>query len=320
MKLLKNTCSIDWSRRKVFIYGVVLGFALCALLTGVITKIDDAWGAEKALRHVVVRGDTLSGIAERYLGDYRKYHYLAEINDLKIERIGEIDYVWLKIGQTIYLEPKITVPPRMKKAIAGDTIVNTITSIFSGRYGMTYEGQTDVDRKWALAPVRTVEEGTSTEDIRRLFKASLRRSEWVDMVETWEAIMMNAEVADDALFLAAVVEAESDFRNVNGSHGEIGVMQIKPQTAYNWFKARNPDIWVSEVRDGLENIALNVECGWFLLQSYGCKENKTEALHEYNRGSRRVAYAKRVMQRYNRNLRVYEKAIKKYIREMQDGS
>lgn len=55
--------------------------------------------------YTVQKGDTLSGIALRELGDLQKWKDLAEWNDLEIEHIDGVAYVWLKINQEIQLTP-----------------------------------------------------------------------------------------------------------------------------------------------------------------------------------------------------------------------
>lgn len=277
----------------------------------------DAQGTKMPKTHVVEAGDTLSDIAQKYLGDYRKYRYLAEINDLKIETIDGIDYVWLKVGQVIYLEPEIVLAPEIMKLDAAVVIAERMQRVFRHRHGTCYE-TFYADKEWALRPLRAIGSATGTEDARRLMKEALRRFEWVDMLLMWEAGLRYADSADDFLFLMAVVEAESDFRNVNGAHGEVGPMQIKPLTAWGWFKARDPEVWFAQVEELLENIDLNVACGWALLESYGCKDDKIRALHEYNRGSRRVAYAKRVMGKYRRNVAAHEAEMRETIETMRE--
>lgn len=56
--------------------------------------------------YTVQKGDTLSRIAERELGEMRKWKDLAVWNNLEVEWIDGMAYVWLRIGQEIVLSPE----------------------------------------------------------------------------------------------------------------------------------------------------------------------------------------------------------------------
>lgn len=69
-----------------------------------------------------------------------------------------------------------------------------------------------------------------------------------------------AEHGFDPIFLVAVIEAESTFRpTIRGSAGEIGLMQIKPDTAAWIMGEKNADLKKMETR--LFDVCQNVKIG-----------------------------------------------------------
>ncbi len=58
--------------------------------------------------HMVIKGDTLSGIAKSHLGSWRKWKKLAEWNELKVEWKKGVPYVLIRPGQKIKLESQWT--------------------------------------------------------------------------------------------------------------------------------------------------------------------------------------------------------------------
>lgn len=115
----------------------------------------------------------------------------------------------------------------------------------------------------------------------------------------------------DPLLILAVIEHESRFdANARGSHGEIGLMQIKPKTA-EWIAKKSNHPWrgSSSLRDPATNIALGSAYLGMLRERF---ENRRIYLAAYNAGptqiSRRIQqqrvpgrYAHRVMRHYRKH-------------------
>ncbi len=115
----------------------------------------------------------------------------------------------------------------------------------------------------------------------------------------------------DPVFLMAVIENESSFNpEIVGSFGEIGLMQITPDTA-KWIakKYNIPFSGAKSLKNPVTNIALGSAYLSYLREKFGFKSQLY--LAAYNMGSRKVQrflaqqklpkqYPTRVMQRYVR--------------------
>ncbi len=126
---------------------------------------------------------------------------------------------------------------------------------------------------------------TDAEFVEDLYQAILRAS---------------AKYGLDHLLIVSLILVESEFRFVVGLAGELGLVQMKPQTAV--FLAQRygleepPDGWVSLLWD----YNLNVEYGalylrYLLERSNG---NLFRALELYNGGSMKTDYANRIIKTY----------------------
>lgn len=95
----------------------------------------------------------------------------------------------------------------------------------------------------------------------------------------------------DPLFVMAMIEHESQFRpTARGSHGEIGLMQIKPSTA-QWLAtrhaAKNTTVTsVAQLQKMLANPTFNIRCGVAYLAALKKSFRDTPELYlaAYNRG------------------------------------
>ncbi|MCS7175153.1 transglycosylase SLT domain-containing protein [Pseudothermotoga sp.] len=104
----------------------------------------------------------------------------------------------------------------------------------------------------------------------------------------------------DHVLIISLISVESEFRNVVGLHGELGLMQIKPETARfvcRIFGLKEPeDGWARLLWDH----KLNVEMGTLYLkyQLERFSGNILKALEAYNGGNSRSSYAVKVLDRY----------------------
>lgn len=107
-----------------------------------------------------------------------------------------------------------------------------------------------------------------------------------------------AKTGLDPLLIIAVITVESEFRNVIGSAGELGLMQIKPSTAE--FIAKKFDLSVpSDWKVLLWDYELNILYGAcylkYLIDKY---KDLRKALEAYNGGTYRKEYAEKILTLY----------------------
>lgn len=91
----------------------------------------------------------------------------------------------------------------------------------------------------------------------------------------------------DPLFLLAVIQTESQFNlKARGRHGEIGLMQILPETA-KWIA---PHAGVDSESINLENVSMNIRLGatYFAHLRKSFKNMGTRYVSAYNMGSTNV--------------------------------
>lgn len=117
----------------------------------------------------------------------------------------------------------------------------------------------------------------------------------------YEAIVdVSNRLGIDHLLMIALILVESEFRNVVGMHGELGLTQIKPETASFVCKIYN----LNEPEDGwvrlLWDHRLNVEFGALYLKYHLERNNGNilKALEAYNGGNSRSSYAVKVLECY----------------------
>lgn len=121
------------------------------------------------------------------------------------------------------------------------------------------------------------------------------------VVELWNTIWeISTRYEIDPLFIVAVIALESNFRNVKGSGGTLGMMQILPSTAKiiaRLTKLEQPKDW----NELLTNHRLNITYGTAYL-SYLFKQtgSLSKALERYNNGPKKETYALSVMSLYEK--------------------
>jgi len=129
----------------------------------------------------------------------------------------------------------------------------------------------------------------STNRIHRILDAKWRGKEPKQILEASRAIVDEAQrFGFDPYFLLAVIERESRFDpRAKGRHGEIGLMQIKPDTA-QWISERYgfPWVGVDKLYEPAHNIRLAAAYFDFLRRSF--RSNGRLYLSAYNLGPRRT--------------------------------
>lgn len=138
-----------------------------------------------------------------------------------------------------------------------------------------------------------------------------RDSAWAEPI-TRSLVSESRRHGFDPVFLLAVIQTESKFRrHARGSHGEIGLMQIKPATA-EWIAARYGIKWQGDL--SLTNPQTNIRLGSaYLAYLRGEFERRPKSyLAAYNLGpglARRLS--KKLPQRYPlRVMGAYERFYK----------
>ena len=111
---------------------------------------------------------------------------------------------------------------------------------------------------------------------------------------------VSEEVGIDPLLLIAVIEVESDFRNIVGMSGEMGMMQIKKETAKmvaEKFDLKEPEEgWEELIWNYKENIRFGAYYLKYLLDKFN--GNLRRALEAYNGGKWKKEYAEKVLKVY----------------------
>jgi len=111
---------------------------------------------------------------------------------------------------------------------------------------------------------------------------------------------VSEEVGIDPLLLIAVIEVESDFRNIVGTSGEMGMMQIKKGTAKmvaEKFDLKEPEEgWEELIWNYKENIRFGAYYLKYLLDKFN--GNLRRALETYNGGKWKEEYAEKVLKVY----------------------
>jgi soluble lytic murein transglycosylase len=144
------------------------------------------------------------------------------------------------------------------------------------------------------------------EDVRRNLPAKYK-GQTLALADT---IINVAQAHDlDPVFVMAVIKTESSFNpHAHGSHGEIGLMQLKPDTA-KWIAEREGLRWhgPSTLESPIDNVKIGVAYMSLLRdQSEGYANKYLSAYNMglakvrriYNRGSKPHEYSLRVMHNY----------------------
>lgn len=118
-------------------------------------------------------------------------------------------------------------------------------------------------------------------------------------------ISVSKETGIDPLLITSIIIVESEFRNVIGLYGELGMMQIKPETAAYVAKIYGipePDEgWIRILWDYKLNIKIG---GYYIKYLYDRFGNIVEAVKNYNGGIYKDIYAERIMKTYQKMLEV----------------
>lgn len=121
------------------------------------------------------------------------------------------------------------------------------------------------------------------------------------VADLWTTIVTTSlRYGVDPIFTAAVIGVESNFANVPGAGGVLGMMQIHPKTAEMIARVlglERPKDW----NELLNNYKLNITYGTaylgYLFKKHG---DYVGALREYNNGPKRESYAATVMRLYEK--------------------
>jgi len=215
------------ARIGTMITAAVVGFSLPGL-----TCADPL--SEPSQTYLVKKGDTLSQIAKDYLGSTEKYKQLAELNNLEIQTIDRIDYVWLRVGQVISLS--LTEDDALQGS--WDLIVERIKKVrgidlrTAPKYPpglhitITTKGETEITGQNIhltlanLSHIKRVLEWYSLWD----FALAIRSA-------AYERARTPQQIIDYTKILLALTEQESSYRNIPGRDGEYSWWQMKPSTA-----------------------------------------------------------------------------------------
>ena len=255
--------------------------------------------------HVVVKGDTLSGIAQKELGSWRKWKDLAEWNELKVEWKKGVPYVLIRPGQKIRLESQWTdekieryrldTKYLLRREIFRMVGITRIPSPkISGRISLLIDTSNQYELRAAQKRIRGILKDLA--DRERLLMA--------EEVFSYSASMPLHFFKDEpwiakrkmAVLLMAIMATESHGRFVKGEHGERGVYQIKPETfmlAMGYKKEDLPDI----EKALMTSHYAAMKCAIKLLKR---GSSPYDALKRYNAGPDKSAYALRVMRIFHK--------------------
>ncbi len=164
------------------------------------------------------------------------------------------------------------------------------TEIFFGGKFIVYYNEDYYSFEWLKEYVSNLRllHGLGTED---RFVLDLKRA--IDRA--------SAETGLDPLLIIAVITVETEFRNVIGMAGELGLMQIKPETAefvamkFDLPKPKNGN-WKILLWDYELNILYGSYYLKYLLDRF---KSLRLALEYYNAGTWRKEYAAKILELYN---------------------
>jgi hypothetical protein len=283
--------------KKIIIAAIITGTILFLLsLSADAAKLDGDYV-------VVERGDTLSTIAGNYLGSVDKWTYLRDLNNLENPDL-------INIGQRIRINDLSEV---VKRDIAYNISWDYMTRHFRARRGHSFS--TDLTRPEAYNEIRLVmiaPDGAPTYQVKQKFTKTLTLLEWVDVLDIAEAIKANVPVYWHIVLMTALGAQESGFRNVPGSHGEIGPFQIKPHTAVWLLSGEVPIRDEDDASTVLDIPFNNTWMAYRILEKCGLTEDirtMVPALEKYNSGSDRVNYAKRIKKRFDKLMERYNAEV-----------
>ena len=283
-------------------------FVIILLLLSLIALPSMGLGSD----YTIARGDTLSKIAERELGDWHKWKYLARINALEIVKRNGVAYVNLEVGQKLkltewtaekvaayYLVTKQILEKEIFE-IAGIRKISIPITDIQIEFNPTSQEElrlAQMQLKVMLFNLARQERLLMAKEIFRYTKENplhfFKDKKWIAHRKT-------------AFLLMALLDIESDGYFARGQHGEWGPYQIKAETYKIVMKHNGSDIEITLMTSHLAGI----KCALTILQK---RQSARSALLLYNSGSfkKKHAYADRALKSFRR---ILAKAAKMDIR------
>ena len=285
--------------KKIIIAGIIVGTLLFIWsLSADAAQQSDYW--------IVERGDTLTGISKQVYGTIDKWTIIRDLNDLKKPYV-------IRPKQKLRV---IDLAPEEKKALAFEIAWDYMCKYFKNRRGRIYD--TNLTREDAYREARsTFLANETTYEIGHSLNRTVAMLEWVDMVEIADSLRENVGIHWHVLVMAALGAQESGFRNVPGSHSELGPYQIKPQTALWLLSDEAPIRNESEASSLLDIPFNNTWMSYQILQKRGLTTDMNSlipALENYNAGSDKREYAKQVKKRFDGLMLRYQEKVVESVR------
>lgn len=275
----------------------VFWIVVIAIIFGLLAAVAESEGAQVESNYVVVEtGDSLSAIAKEVYGDYQRWPELQKLNGLK----GTIIYP----GQKIYFALELS--EKAKFELANAAIYDRMREWFKRRHGFHGYTLKDTTQEWAVAPIV----GQRSPQLHYNIVELKRRIEWTDLAIVKTSITAVARKPEHVMLLAALAEQESGYRNLYGSHTEIGPFQIKPTTAAHFLRSSLPTETIEYIESWLEDIPSSTFTAYTILKGLGLdRKPLREVLENYNGGSQKKSYADEVLRRYGRIRAIYNKTV-----------
>ena len=257
----------------------------------------------------VERGDSLTSISQEVYGTIDKWTIIRDINDL------HKPYT-IHVGQMLRVND---LSAEVKNGIAFEISWEYMGKHFRARRGKTFS--TNLSRIEAYEELRLLTAQPNlfpTHEVKNALNRTAAKLEWVDMLEIAEAIKSNVDIHWHTLVMTALGAQESGFRNVPGSHEEVGPYQIKPNTALWLLTDHVPIQNADEARSVLELPFNNTWMSYRILQKCGLTDNMESlvpALERYNAGRDKVKYARQIEKRFKRLLQKYNARVSETLKQ-----
>lgn len=258
-----------------------------------------------AIIHTVQKGDTLSGIAQKELGDWRRWKDLAAWNDLKVQWRKGIPYVLIKPGQRIILKSawteekieryRLDTKHLLRREIFRMVGTDKIPVIdVKAKISLTIDLSCQYDIRVAQKELKST----------LIHLANLERILIAQEIFDYSARMQLSFFRDKAwinerktaVLLMSLMTTESHGRFLKGKHGELGIYQQKPETFRVAMGYEKEDL--PEIEEALmTSHHAGMKCAVRLLMR---GNSPYDALRRYNAGKngKDRVYALRVMRVY----------------------
>ena len=274
-------------------------FTIVLLLLSLIALPSVGLGSD----YIVARGDTLNKIAERELGDWHKWKYLARINALKIVKRNGVVHVDLEVGQQLKLTEwtarKVAAYYLVTKQILEKEIFEIAgikrVSIPITDIQIEFDPTSQEDLRLTQIQLETILFNLACQErllmARDIFKYTKENPLHFFKDKKWIAHRKTA------FLLMALLDTESDGYFARGRHGEWGPYQIKAETYRVVMKHNGSNVGITLMTSHLAGM----KCALTILRK---RQNARDALLLYNSGSfkRKHAYADRVLKSFRRIL------------------